>query len=303
MAESSNPPSAEETALTAATIIDTTNSTEPKDPLADIPPLTTYKAESQDDIIAGLKLIADSIAQQRQVHAYALIFHPLIVALWVALLAICAQFLYKGYWGDLLLVFTTWAGIVTAVLLAIRLLTSPYLEYAEQVGTYKWLGKDSDMIVSKYGEEIIGAVIILITKSDSNIAALEPSPSSTPSGRSKATSPSKSSRSKAPLRGLIRGWAVRIRYRHKGIGTGLLEEAVRYCKSEGVNPQIEGSIEFADDHANSRRAIPDTGYGLEYARLNRALDRRDRLSREMLDRVIGERMGEKVKRSKGGRKK
>ena len=46
-------------------------------------------------------------------------------------------------------------------------------------------------------------------------------------------------------RGVVRAWTVRLKYRGKGVGEGLLEEAVRVCMERGA----EG-VEFADDHAS-----------------------------------------------------
>ena len=46
----------------------------------EIPQLSTYTAESEDDRIEGLRLVADSVAQQRQVSSKMLIFHPVTLA-------------------------------------------------------------------------------------------------------------------------------------------------------------------------------------------------------------------------------
>lgn len=45
-----------------------------------------------------------------------------------------------------------------------------------------------------------------------------------------------------------------MRFRHKGIGTGLLEEAVRITRE---NLGRDAEIGFAADHANSKMLLPD----------------------------------------------
>lgn len=66
------------------------------DPLDGVPPLTTYVAESAEDKVAALKLVTDSIAQQRQMASRILISHPLNIAVFGAILALAAQWFYKG---------------------------------------------------------------------------------------------------------------------------------------------------------------------------------------------------------------
>ena len=65
------------------------------DPLVDVPPLTTYVADSDSDKIAALKLVADSIAQQRQAASRVLVSHPLNVAVFGIVLAVVGKWLYR----------------------------------------------------------------------------------------------------------------------------------------------------------------------------------------------------------------
>ncbi|KAF1348985.1 hypothetical protein BDV97DRAFT_354767 [Delphinella strobiligena] len=230
----------------------------PTNPLEGGPDLSTYVTEDEEEKVAALKLVADSIAQMRQTASRILIFHPLNIAIFTALLALVCNYLYKSR-SDIGIVFTTAAGITMAGLIFVRWLTGGYLfaaeEFAEKEKVIDLL-IDADILVTKYGQEVIGAVIL-------NWKGVEPS---------KASSSPKDSRQKdkrRKWRAEVNGWAVRIRYRGKGIGGDLLEEAVKLAKSKGAD-----SVTFADDHANSRRILWDF--------YNAPFERKERLGREKL---------------------
>ena len=271
-----------------------------EDPLAGVPELHTYTAVTEEDRVEGLRLIADGVAQQRQFVSRQLIFHPAVVAVAIAILAVCAQFLYHGDLGDLLLVGTTWSGVIVAILLGIRFVTGPYLEFAEQTGTWRWLGKDSDMIITKFGDEYIGAAVVHITKSESN-RCNAPSSTDTSSPTSKRQTKKSANSGRHPLRVLIRAWTVKRRYRHKGIGHDLLEAAIRLAKSKGVATDAYGSVDFADDYAGYERVIPDTK-PLVYLRFNEALNRQESKARMMLEEVISETLNDRERRKWGKEK-
>lgn len=202
----------------------------PVDPLAGIPELNTYAAESEEDQVAGLKLVADSIAQQRQTASRILIFHPLSLGIFSVVLALVTQWIYKDQ-SDIARVLTTWAGLTMAYLLVVRLFTKDYLTLAEEIN-WDWLGGDRIM-VTKFGDEVIGALVLGWVAGE---------------GRG--------SRRKRTGRGLIRAWTVKLRYRGKGVGTGLLEEAVSIATEKGGD-----GIDFAEEHAStfdsaSLRSLP-----------------------------------------------
>jgi len=240
------------------------------DPLKDIPPLTTYPATTEEDQIEALRLIADSIAQQRQSASKALIFHPINGSLFVGLLAIITRLLYHGRRSDMMLVGTTWSGILMAGLVSVRLFTGKYLFMAEETGTWGWLGKDVEegaekdsVIVSVFGEEVIGALVLRLVSADED-----------------ETGGKRRSKRDRRQKGVIRAWTVKRRYRGKGIGTGLLEEAVKCALEKGCE-----EIEFADDHANSGRVL--------WPMFNGRFDRGERRGREKLKQVWVEMEGEK----------
>jgi hypothetical protein len=209
------------------------------DPLAGIPPLVTKQLTKEDDKIAALKLIADSIAQQRQHASRAVIFHPYTIAGYILLLALVSQFIYKTR-SDIGIVATTSAGITMACLIAIRGLTGGYLSLAEE---FNWKfatnedGEEDIIIGSRYGEEIMGSLILRLERNGNG------------SGKKKTKS------AKTGGKGVVRAWTVRMRYRGKGVGTELLEEAVRITREKLGN---SAEIGFAAEHANSKMILPET---------------------------------------------
>ncbi|RHZ69236.1 hypothetical protein CDV55_100026, partial [Aspergillus turcosus] len=87
----------------------TTTTTSTKDGSKQIPALKTYPATTKNNQIPALRLIADSVAQQRQTAARAIIFHPLWLSILAALIAVVYKALYSGP-ADLPLIGTTSAG-------------------------------------------------------------------------------------------------------------------------------------------------------------------------------------------------
>ncbi|GAB7330958.1 hypothetical protein MBLNU13_g02470t1 [Cladosporium sp. NU13] len=219
----------------------------PEDPLADIPELHSYMARDETDKTAALKLVADSVAQMRQAANRALIFHPLNLALTVGVMTFVARWVYDAK-RDWSLVGTSCAGVVMAMLAGYRWCTQGYLHSAETIN-WDWI-EGSDVIVTKFGDEIIGAVVVDWISGES----------------------SRQKRKKA-WRGEIRAWTVRLKYRGKGVGAALLEDAVKEARKKSAE-----SLEFADDHANSMRILP-TIY-------NTKLDQRERKSRELLQDLL-----------------
>jgi hypothetical protein len=126
-------------------------------PTDGLPQLRTYTATTEDDRVDGLRLIADSVAQQRQIASKVLIFHPLHLAGFVLFIGILLQRFWKTN-DDLYMLGPTFGGIVMACLVAVRWVTGRYLTYAEEID-WDWLGDDR-MVVVKWGEEVIGALVL-----------------------------------------------------------------------------------------------------------------------------------------------
>jgi GNAT superfamily N-acetyltransferase len=186
----------------------------------ELPQLSTYTAESEDDRIEGLRLVADSVAQQRQVSSKMLIFHPITLASFTLISAIAIQWMLRAY-NDWFMVATTVGGITMSFLIFIRWMTGDYIGLAEDIDM-DWLGDDK-LIVVKWGEDIIGSLVLGWADNDA------------------AKKRGRRRRGKA----VIRAWTVKLKYRGKGVGEGLLEEAVKVAGERGAN-----GIIFDADHAS-----------------------------------------------------
>lgn len=189
------------------------------DPLAGVPELHSYVARTEADKTDALRLVADSIAQMRQAANRALIFHPLNLALVVGVMSMFARWVYEAR-RDWSLVGTSCAGVLVAWLAGCRWCTQGYLRAAEQVD-WDWT-RGADVLVTKFGDEVIGAVLVEWVSGES----------------------SRQKRKKA-WRGEIRAWTVRLKYRGKGVGAALLEDAVKEARKKSAE-----SLEFAEDHAS-----------------------------------------------------
>lgn len=243
-------------------------------PLADVPPLTTKPAASEDDKVEALHLIADSVAQQRQLASQAVTLHPGVLALLVLALGLVYQNFYRGARSDLAVVGTTSAGVIMAFLVSVRYFSRGYIEEAESVGTWKWLGKgrndedavgdEDEVLLSRFGDEAIGALILRGVREQ---IANSGSGNNSPRKRRQ-----NSGGKNASVTGKIRGWVVKYRYRRKGVGAELLEEAVKICQEKGWQ-----GPEFAEGHANSARLLPNT--------FNGGFNKTERKAKEMLEKV------------------
>lgn len=190
----------------------------PSDPLAGVPELKTYVTSDEDEKVDALKLVADGVAQMRQQANNALIFHPLNLAVLIAILALISRYMLElGY--DNIAVGTTCTGVLFAALAGVRIFTQGYLWRAESIN-WEWLGS-ADVIVTKFGDDMIGTAVVEWVSAESK------------------------ARRKKAWRAEIKGWSVKMRYRKKGVGAALLEEAVKESKKKGAE-----SLDFADDHAS-----------------------------------------------------
>ena len=165
-----------------------------------------------------MRLVADSVAQMRQAANTSLITHPLNLALLVGVLSLVARYMYDQR-HDIGIVGTTCAGMVMVSLALCRYATHGYILAAEDID-WNWLDA-ADVIVTKFGDEMIGTVIIDWVSGESR------------------------QRRKKAWRGEIKGWTVRLKYRQKGVGAALLEDAVKESRKKGAE-----TIEFAEVHAS-----------------------------------------------------
>ena len=187
-------------------------------PLADVPELSSYLVTDEFEKMEALKLVADSVAQQRQAANRALIYHPVNMAVMIGLLSFVGRYISsKGF--DYMGIILTLIGIFMSFMVGCRYFSQGYLFAAEEINL-TWLG-DADILVTKFGDEVIGTVMIDWISGESR------------------------TKKKKAWRGLIRAWTVRLKYRHKGVGGALLEDAVSAAKKKGAE-----SLEFAEDNAS-----------------------------------------------------
>lgn len=216
---------------------------------SDLPELTTTTATDPTDRIAAVRLIADSVAQQRQTAARTLITHPLPLSLHILLLSLLSARLYRTP-SDLPLLFTTAAGATMAALVAARWLVAGYIAAAEAISPAGWLADADAVIVTKWGRNIIGAVVL----------GFSPAPASPPSSpgsggrrRNRHGGSGGGGGGAAGERALVRAWTVQRKYRGQGVGGALLDEAVRVARARGGKNREGEVLEFAEEHASEFR--------------------------------------------------
>ncbi len=148
------------------------------------------------------------------------------------------------------------------LLLIVRSATEGYIRHAETVSAMKLAffeedGSDEVVILgTKYGDELIGTCVVKLPNPEARFssAVFDSIPKVT-----------------------IKAWTVELRFRHKGIGLGLLEEAVKIARKRFGKDVL---VEFEKEHANSKMVLP----GL----LNGLFERKERKGREMLRDVVVE---------------
>jgi hypothetical protein len=229
--------------------------------------VTTSISTDREDLIAALKLIAESIAQQRQVVARSIIHHWLS---WIMMGSVFAGIVWGIYndssdYGRIILTCT---GAVMAALLLIRSSMAGYLDLAENTGTWKWLfGPDESdnirraekwrnnellrshkrdhertfdvVVIVRYQTVIIATLVMRVVRcDDSNTTFDMPNVAQQPPmGQNYAA--------------FIRALTVAYRYRYIGLGSALLRVAVMMCEENNWK-----SIEFADRHTMSSQVLP-----------------------------------------------
>lgn len=235
--------------------------------------LTTYTATTEDEKVEVLHLVADSVAQQRQYAVAAILSNPTSLVSVLFILGI----LYRRFFTSQSLgwptVLTTCVGVMLAIFGVTRMLTKGYIQEAESIGTWDWLEKDrdttevvgdDDMFLARIDDQVVGALILR------GIRDLSPTNTPTSNGQRKRRQNSKDKT--APVIGLIRGWTVKDRHRCKGIGTELLEEAIKLCQQRGwQGPEIDL------EHANCKRHLPAFFTG--------PLEKRELRARNLLERT------------------
>lgn len=198
------------------------------------PPLTFSVLEKEIDKQDAMRLVADSIAQQRQTASFSVIAHPVC---FVGLVAACTAVYRQNVHRDLGTTLVMVSGLIIAYLAGVRLLTANYIRLAESLKWKEWIaspeGKEDYVLAARYGEELIATIVLRILA---------------PAGSTKKT---RSSSVKGGS-GVIRAWTTKYRYRNKGIGGDMLRMAILTTRSKcGEDAQVS----FDPDHANSARPL------------------------------------------------
>lgn len=167
-----------------------------------------------------------------------------------------------------------------ACLVAVRGATGGYLVLAEGIG---WgfvrsedgsgSGEEDLMIGSWFGDELIGALVLRLERNGGNGGGGA-------NGKRKGKGGGKSGGN-----GVVRAWTVRNKYRGKGVGTELLEEAVRITREKLGN---SSGVGFAAEHANSKMILPGI--------FNSGFKKREGMAGRMLAGVVENANGTKKKR-------
>lgn len=254
-------------------------------PDSDVPPLSLEVLTKREDKVAALKLVADSIAQQRQVASLHLVFHPLLFGVLALALGITYRYTWAGprQRHDLGLTLSLMSGVTMAYLAAIRMWTSGYLNVAEGMSwdfllkdvasenpdaTNAANGNNEDIVLgARFGTEVIGALVL----------RLEPSPSANGSGRGRKNGHHRGNSLYKGGKGVIRAWTTRLRYRGKGVGGDLLHEAVRITREKCGK---DAAVGFAKEHANSTMVLPEW--------FNRPFRKQEVRAAKALEGVLGE---------------
>ena len=234
-----------------------------------LPTLTTSIAPSSavNERSEALRLIGDSVAQQRQRAAKALVLHPYSVTTLVLLTGILAR------WCTLQALFAISTSLIVVVLAAMYWVTRDYAACAAKIdsnwleGPLKALGDNGNaisngmkkafkcdepiVVVSRWCEEIIGALVLRVTKRD--------------------------------RKGYLRAWTVDSSHRGKGVGSGLLQEGVRVAWGKGAR-----AMELEAGHANSHRVLPQT--------FNRSFDEQEARTGLLLTDLVAQHRRDKSSR-------
>ncbi|KAG6249384.1 hypothetical protein E4U23_002207 [Claviceps purpurea] len=209
----------------------------------EVPSLTFHVLTDEIEKQDAMRLVTDSIAQQRQVASFSVIVHPVCLA---GLVAGCASIYSLHAKRDLGTALIMMCGLAIAYLAAVRLLTAQYIRLAEGLKWKQWItrpdGNEDYVLAARFGNEIIATLVLRIVASGAPAAASRSTKKTRPSSLAKGGS------------GIIRAWTTRYKYRGKGIGGDMLRLAVLTTRSKCGQ---DARVSFDPAHANSARPLPD----------------------------------------------
>ena len=228
---------------------------------------TLAAPENTEHRAEALRLIADSVAQQRQTAAKALVLHPYSVTTIVFLTGFLARYC------SLRVLFAIATTLVVAGLGALYWTTREYPKLAASINK-EWLEDlqktqvhnsngicngvkkqskcdDPIVLVSRDGNDVVGALVLRVVKRE--------------------------------RKAYVRAWTVDSEYRGRGVGTTLLQEGVKVAWGKGARCML-----FDTEHANSYRALPVEFSG--------SLDEQEARAKSLLTDLVAEHKREKSSR-------
>ncbi|KAK6827947.1 hypothetical protein PG987_011288 [Apiospora arundinis] len=236
----------------------------------DLPPLEIGVLQDETDQVDALNLVADSIAQQRQLASFHAIFHPYLLAVLLAALGLAFQYSWRVK-RDVGMALMLHSAALMTYLLGIRYFTGRYIAVAEDL-KWDWMvapdtGDQDTVIGVRYGKVLIGALVL----------RLEP-----PAAAAAASKRRTRNSTLKGGKGVIRAWTVMLRYRGKGVGSDLLHEAVKVTREKCGK---DATVGFAKEHANSTMVLPEV--------FNGHFRKNEQRAAKALDKVLGEGMRRK----------
>jgi len=248
------PPSPSTSTISGSSFSGSSSAAAPLIPEDDIPDLSLETLRDDTSKVAALRLVADSVAQQRQTAARALLTHPVSFAGLFACVAAPCNYYAGGFRNvDVGTGILLAAGIAMTYMLAARYVASGYVHLAETLINRAWLRNpdtaEQDLIIgTRFGGEVIGAVVL----------RLEPGPPGSAGYSHHHHGGKRRGRNgNGALRGgkgVIRAWTTSLPYRGRGVGTDLLDEAVRLTREKCGR---DAEVGFAKEHANASMVLPE----------------------------------------------
>lgn len=251
----------------------------------DSPLIWTYHASTDDDRNEALRLIADSVVQQRLLAVRSIFFHPAVLTLTLLFLTLLVRSAYRNPVANGPFVSVVGTIFVAAALIAIHRATRRYMALANTVRNPTWfkeglyqrnnhgngdgsaggsknqnhnhrrnsLMPEDEILLTKYCDEIVG-VLVLRTARTNALTSGAPSANGMRALRHRHSN--SNSASSGRLTGVIRAWAVNPTHRYRGIGIGLLESAVSICRTRRLDGPIFADESLHSAHVPGLRMLP-----------------------------------------------
>ncbi|KAJ5550587.1 Acyl-CoA N-acyltransferase [Penicillium sp. DV-2018c] len=224
-------------------------------------PPCLHLATEDFEIMAALKLIAASVAEQRQQAAKHLISHTLFLVPIAVIVLWANKKIYEDPSSWLYTIVQS-ATALSTVLLILKRLVDGYLDEAARVGTIKWLygnypgietTRDNEQTDPAFTSEN-GTTFVLVYRFKMRIIGVLVMSTVSRDDQSGTYASARPTAKK--YEAFIRAWTVESAFRGHGVGGELLNQAVKMCHPKGWQ-----GPRFANAHANSLRVLPRSFHG------------------------------------------